>query len=417
MYPDEWQPTMEATADGRGSTIEAFSVSGEEGEAGSSLQEDVEALSQLRRRTTTAGERESAEWVAGRLRALGAEDIRIVTFRGQSTWAWAHGAHMLAGLAASWVRGRVGRLLGALVAVSYELDVSTRSHWLRRLLPGRTGYSVEARISSAVPARRTLVLVAHHDAAHTGLVWHPIASAANRRRSARTGRAYPSHAVPLIGLAAKSARSRLLRVPARALLAVSALLSGQAALSPTAPGANDNATGVAAVLELARRFAKKPLPGVDVAIVSPGGEEAGSVGMRAWMRDSGRSLERRSTLVVNLDAIGSGGHLVVSRREGLTGWFGSGDVDLSQRGARAAGLPAPRVVTFPNVTDAFVARQAGLRAVSILSYDDGWISNLHMPSDTAENVAWSTVDEAIALTEGMVEAWLAEPGPSAVDPA
>ena len=77
------------------------------------------ASARLRRRTTTAGERESAEWVAGRLRALGAEDVRIVTFRGQSTWAWAHGAHMLAGLAASWVRGRAGRLLGALVAVSY----------------------------------------------------------------------------------------------------------------------------------------------------------------------------------------------------------------------------------------------------------------------------------------------------------
>jgi hypothetical protein len=171
------------------------------------------------------------------------------------------------------------------------------------------------------------------------------------------------------------------------------------------------------VLELARRFAEKPLPGVDVVIVSPGGEEAGSVGMRAWMRGPGRSLERRSTLVVNLDAIGSGGHLVVSRREGLTGWFRSADVDLSQRGAQVAGLPAPRVVTFPNVTDAFVARQAGLRAVSILSYDGGWIGNLHRPSDIAENVAWSTVDEAIALTEGMVEAWMAEPGPSATDPA
>ena len=392
-------------------------MSGEEGAAGSSLRGDVEALSQLRRRTTTAGERESAEWVAGRLRALGAEEVRIVTFRGQSTWAWAHGAHMLAGLAASWVRGRAGRLLGALVAVSYELDVSARSHWLRRLLPGRTGCSVEARISSDVPARRTLVLVAHHDAAHTGLVWHPIASAANRRRSARSYRAFPSHAAPLIGLAAAATGYRYLQMPARLLLAIGTLLSGQAALSPTVPGANDNATGVAAVLELARRLKERPLPGVDVVIVSPGGEEAGSVGMRAWMSGSGRSLKRRSTLVVNLDAIGSGGHLVVSQREGLTGWFRSGDVDLSQRGAQVAGLPAPRVVTFPNVTDAFVARQAGLRAVSILSYDDGWIANLHLPSDVPENVGWPTVDEAIALTEGIVDAWLAEPGPSAADPA
>ena len=373
------------------------------------MREDVETLARLQRRTTTAGEHASAEWVAGRLRALGAEDVRVVTFRGQSTWAWAHGAHMLAGLAASWVRGRAGRLLGVLVAVSYELDVSARSQWLRRLLPARPGYSVEARIPSGASARRTLVLVAHHDAAHTGLVWRPIANAANRRRSARSGRAFPSHTAPLIGLATAATGPRCLQGPARLLLAISTLLFGQAALSPTVPGANDNATGVAAVLELARRLKERPLPGVDVVIVSPGGEEAGSVGLRAWMRGPGKSLDRRSTLVVNLDAIGSGGHLVVSRREGLTGWFRSVDVDLARRGARLAGLTAPRVVTFPNVTDAFVARRAGLRAVSILSYDDGWISNLHLPSDAPVNVGWSTVDQAIALTEGMVEAWMAEP--------
>ncbi len=392
-------------------------MSGEEGGAGPSLREDVEALARLGRRTTTAGERESADWVAGRLRALGAEDVHIATFRGQSTWAWAHGAHTLAGLAASWVRGRFGRLLGALVAVSYELDASVRNQWLRRLLPGRTGYSVQARLPSEAPARRTLVLVAHHDAAHTGLVWHPIAIAANRRRSARSDRTFPSHAAPLIGLAAAATGSRFLRMPARLLLAISTLLSGQAALSPTVPGANDNATGVAAVLELARRLKERPLPGVDVVIVSPGGEEAGSVGMRAWMRGPGRSLERRSTLVVNLDAIGSGGYLVVSRREGLTGWFRRGDVELSQRGAQVAGLTAPRVVTFPNVSDAFAARRAGLRTVSILSYEGGWVSNLHLPSDVPANVGWSTVDQAIALTEGMVEAWTAEPASETADRA
>jgi Peptidase family M28 len=382
----------------------------------SSLREDVDALAHLRRLTTSAGERESAQWVAGRLRALGTEDVRIVTFRGQSTWVWAHGMHMLAGLAASWVRGRAGRLLGVLVAVSYELDVSVRSQWLRRFLPRRPGYSVEARIPSEGPARRTLVLVAHHDAAQTGLVWHPMVHAANRRRSARSGRTFPSHAAPLIGLAAATGPRRL-RAPARLILAISTLLFGQAALSPTVPGANDNATGVAAVLDLVRRLKERPLPGVDVVIVSPGGEEAGSVGMRAWMHGPGRSLDRRSTLVVNLDAIGSGGHLVVSRREGLTGWYRRSDVDLSQRGARVAGLAAPRVVTFPNVTDAFVARQAGLRAVSILSYDDGWISNLHLPGDVPANVGWSTVDQAIALTDGIVEAWMAEQATEVADRA
>lgn len=370
------------------------------------LREDVEALSSLRRRTTTAGERESAEWVAGRLRELGAEEVRVLPFRGQSTWAWAFVAHLLAGLIASRIRRRLGRLLGILVAISFELDVSARDQWLRRLLPGGTGHSVEARIPSDGPAERTLVLVAHHDAAHTGLVWGPLANATNRRRSARTGHAYPVHALPLVGLLAAATGRGPLRRFARLLLAASAALAGQAASSPTVPGANDNATGVAAVLELARRLREKPLPGVEVVIVSPGGEEAGSVGMQAWMRGPGRSLDRRSTLVVNLDAIGSGGHLVVTRREGLTGWFDRDSVDLAEQGARIAGIDAPREVTFPNVTDAFVARDAGLRVVSILSYEDGWIGNLHMPSDVPENVEWATVESAIALSEGIVAAWL-----------
>lgn len=372
-----------------------------------SLREDVEALSAMRRRTTTAGERESAEWIAGRLRGLGTEDVRVTGFRGQSTWAWAHGAHLLAGLAASWIPGRAGRLLGALVALSYELDAGTRSQWLRRLLPGRQGHSVEGRIAGEGPTRRTLVLVAHHDAAHNGLVWRPAANAANRRRSARTGRAYPSHAVPLIALAA--APFRLLRWPARLLLAISTALFGQAALSPTVPGANDNASGVAAVLELARRLRATPLPGVEVVLLFPGGEEAGSVGMQAWMRGPGRCLDPRSTLVINLDAIGSAGHLVVTRREGLTARFRDADVDLSRRGALIAGVKPPHEVTLPNVTDAFVARHAGLPAVSILSYKEGWIENLHMPGDVPANVDWSTVEEAVSLTEGIVEAWLGEP--------
>jgi hypothetical protein len=49
------------------------------------------------------------------------------------------------------------------------------------------------------------------------LIWHLIASAANRRRSAPTDRAYPSHAVPLLGLAAAT-EPRYLRMPARLLL-------------------------------------------------------------------------------------------------------------------------------------------------------------------------------------------------------
>jgi Zn-dependent M28 family amino/carboxypeptidase len=198
--------------------------------------------------------------------------------------------------------------------------------------------------------------------------------------------------------------SRAARRGARALMAVAGLLMVESMFSRTAPGANDNATGVAAALELARRFAAEPLAHTEVEFVFPGGEEVGNTGMRSWMRDARRTLDPATTLVVNLDALGSGQHLVVSTREGLTAWYADDDVQLALREAAAERIEL-QPVTFPNVSDAFTARRAGLRVISMLSYADGWISNLHRAIDTPDNVRWNTIDDAIALTARIAKAW------------
>jgi hypothetical protein len=373
------------------------------------LEEDVGALAAMDRRTTSSGERSSADLLADRLREIGAEEVRIASFRAQSTWAWASGAHMLVGLIATRLSGPRRALLALAALISLELDVSGRSQWLRRLLPGREGRTVIAKVPAAGERRRTLILVAHHDAAHGGLLWHPAVIELNRRRSARTGRTLPSHMPAVLGLIAAAGTAKAARAFARAVLGLGLIAGIQAARSPTAPGANDNATGVAAVLELARRFVETPLNGVEVVLLFPGGEEIGAVGMYQWLRANRDKIDPSSTLVVGLDAIGSGGHLVVPTRDGLTGWFDAADIDLAERAAEKAGIPAPKRVTFPNATDASVARRSGLRAISILSYDQGWIRNLHLPSDVPENVEWNTVNDAILLTESMAEAWADQP--------
>lgn len=366
--------------------------------AAGALRDDVAALAALERRATSAGERAAAEWIASRLRAIGAQHVRLLDFRSQSSWAPAHLAHALLGLVAVAARSRP---LAAAAAVSYEADVSGRSQWLRRLLPAGTGTTVEGRIASAGRRTRTLVLVAHHDAAQAALVWHPRAVAANRAWSQRSGRSVPSHALPLAGLLLAAAGARR---AAAGVLAASVAAFVEAAASATVPAANDNATGVAAVLCLAERLARDPLPDTDVVLVFPGAEEVGNAGMHAWVATAAQALDRGSTLVVNLDAIGSGEQLVVSRREGLTGWFAPADVDLALAAAADAGV-ALRPVAFPNVSDGFAARRAGLRSISILSYDRGWVANLHRPSDTPDNVRFATVEDAVALTEAIVRRW------------
>lgn len=374
-------------------------------DVGLRLRRDVEQLASFDRRTGTSGERRSAEWIAGRLRDdIGAADVATTWFRTQSSWAPAQLAYLLAAMVAGAVPGLRGRLLGAAVSGFYELEVSGRNQWIRRLLPAGRGVSVTARIPAAGEARRTLVLVAHHDAAHNGVVWHPRTVALNKMLSRRTGKTMPMHFPALIAMAATVLPLRPARIAAEFILGIAGLASIQAMRSYTTPGANDNATGVATVLEVARRLRQRPFPQTEVLLVFPGGEEVGSAGMRAWVRSHGRRLDPARTLVINLDSLGSGGYLVAARREGLTSRLAPADVELAMNVASLAGIDL-RVVSFPQACDTSVARHQGIHAIALLSYDDGWIRNLHLRSDTVDQVGWNTVCDAVTLTERLALAW------------
>jgi hypothetical protein len=368
------------------------------------LRDTVERLSALDRRTTTPGERASAEWVASELAAAGAQDVRLTSFRGPSTWAWANVAHAAAGLLAAGRGGRIGRGLALATLISYELDYTARSQWLRRLLPAGEGTSVLARLPARDERLGTLVLVAHHDAAHCGLIWHPGALALNRWIARRTG-STPSYATPAyLALGAIASGRKAPRLIGGAVLGLGIALALEAARSDTAPGANDNATGVAAVLELVRELAVKRPGGLEVEIVVPGGEEVGVAGMLAWAKSEGRRLDPASTLVLGLDALGAGDPIVV-RRESWTARYRTRELDLIDHAADTAGLPRPARVGFAVNTDPMVARHLGLPALSVLSMREGTIGRFHQPDDTPANVDWDSVESCIRLARALIKTW------------
>ena len=68
---------------------------------------------------------------------------------------------------------RLGTLVGGLAAAAVYDDVSGGRLWLPdRLLPKRSTYNVIAEAGDP-DAERTVVFISHHDAAHSGLVFHP----------------------------------------------------------------------------------------------------------------------------------------------------------------------------------------------------------------------------------------------------
>ncbi|MDL9935949.1 M20/M25/M40 family metallo-hydrolase [Gordonia sp. ABSL1-1] len=372
----------------------------------SRLRHDVATLVGLDRRTLGEGERRAADHLRASLTQLGAQQVEGLHFRSQSSWAPAHLAHIAAAVLAAALPHRLARAAGIAVGASYELEVSGRRRWVGDVLPGATGTSVSARVPASGTPTRVVVLVAHLDAAHTGLVWDRRAVAFNRWLARHTSVTVPSHLIPLSAMTIAAIGSRRIRAIASGVLIASGAMMIQSMHSPTAPGANDNATGVAAILEIARHFAQEPLPDTEIRIVFPGGEEAGNAGIRRWIQTDGQSLDPASTLVINLDAVGSHGAVGIARREALTNRPPSAGVRRAHAAARELGIDA-RDMTVPNATDAALLSLTGLETISILSADDGWISNLHTADDTPANVSWTTVTDAVRLVRQIVTTWSA----------
>lgn len=333
------------------------------------LRDDIEQLAALVRDSAGAGEREAAQWVAGRMRAEGVSDVRVEPYRGRTTYGWAWLAYLAAGVLGP-------RWAAAAALAALELDGSGRRRLLR--WPAGEGANVVGRVPAAGERRRTVVLVAHHDAANTGLMWHPALAATRRPHGTRQEGFAWSLALPLL------LRLAGLRRAALWTAAPQALLLADVARGATVPGANDNATGVAGILALAGELARDPLPDAEVLVVSTGCEESGMDGMRAFL--AAHPLDPADTLVVSLDTLGSGTPIVLEGEGVLLTHRYPDLLDGAER-RRLGGWTDPILAVF-----------AGIPAISILSLGpDGTIPHYHHPTDLPEHVDLDCLERCLEL--------------------
>src|SRR3954449_2867667 len=139
------------------------------------LREQLEEFEQIHRPSASEGERRAAEWVVARFAELGAE-ARIEAEPAHGTYWWPLGLGaalgVLGGIAALRGRRLLGTVLGATGAAGIADDFPPWQRRLRRLLPKRTTYNVVCELGDP-EAERTVVVISHHDSAHSGLVFHP----------------------------------------------------------------------------------------------------------------------------------------------------------------------------------------------------------------------------------------------------
>ena len=177
--------------------------------------------------------------------------------------------------------------MAAGAAAGMASDFPPGERLLRRALPRRTTYNVVCELGPA-DAERTVVMIAHHDAAHSGLVFHPqLPEIADRLGLIKGNDTSPPLMAPVVGgpvlatLGALTGRRSLSKLGLLLGLGSAAAMA-EIGLRDVVPGANDNGSAVVALLALAERLIEQPTAETRVVLLSVGSEESFSEGMKAF---------------------------------------------------------------------------------------------------------------------------------------
>jgi hypothetical protein len=378
------------------------------------LKSAIARLAALPRQAGREGEAQAAALLAEMLADAGAEPVlereRSIGGFWRSTGVCA-ATGALAGLLGARSR-RGSALLAAGATALMADDVDNGLHLLRRVLPARQTTNVIASIGDP-QVTETVVLVAHHDAAHTGLLFHPgLVPLVNRlfpdwyekqQTSTQTGQLLVLG--PALVTAGALVGSRRLRRAGTIWSAGTLALLADVARSRVVDGANDNLSAVAVLLAIARRLRERPVAGVRVLLLSTGSEETFMEGMRGFLARHRGELPPESTRFVVLECVGSP-HLMLLEGEGMLVMrdYDAGLRQEIQDAADAAGVSLWRGLRLgAGGTDALPPMRAGYRAACIAACTDlKTPANYHWPSDTVENLRWETIEQAVAVSESLI---------------
>ena len=157
-------------------------------------------------------------------------------------------------------------------------------------------------------------------------------------------------------------------------------------------GADDDASGTTAVLELARALATQPKPRRTVIFALFGSEEAGGLGS-TYFREHPPVPLRDISAYLEFEMIGRADPAVAEDTLWLTGWERSNlGPELARHGAHLVADPHPDQGFFQR-SDNYVFAKKGVVAQTVSSY--GLHGDYHQPSDDLAHIDFKHMDEAI----------------------
>jgi len=169
------------------------------------------------------------------------------------------------------------------------------------------------------------------------------------------------------------------------------------------PGADDNASGIAVLLELARTLAKSA-PDRSIILLASTAEESGLLGARHYVKVMKKYPVAKAIADVNLDTVGRAGKkIMVFDSNTATEWR------FIFMGTEATtGIQTALVQQAVNASDHTAFTEAGVPAIHIFGSPT---ADYHRPSDTADKVRPESLVRVAALTKEVIEYLAQRPKP------
>ena len=167
------------------------------------------------------------------------------------------------------------------------------------------------------------------------------------------------------------------------------------------PGADDNASGVAILLELARQMAASGAASRTIVFAAFTGEEKGRLGSKRYAAGAGAWPAPQAIGMVNLDSVGrlGGGKVLVLGSSTADEW-----APIAQGAGYVTGAAVEAVAADLGGSDQTSFVEAGVPAVQIFT---GAHPDYHTPADTADKVDGEGLVKVAAVAREFV-AYLAE---------
>ncbi|PKQ28172.1 MAG: hypothetical protein CVT63_04195 [Candidatus Anoxymicrobium japonicum] len=306
-----------------------------------------------------------------------------------------------------------GLAISILAFLVFQMETYT---WavISRLFPRSSASNVVAIARPSGTVRRKVVIVANYDSAKS--------SPLGRRALARSFRALHIisfacvTAIMLVGAGVIGAS--LTKVNANAisifwlcaspfpayLALMSILIAWGEFHGRYTAGANDNASGVGALISVMTHVASAPLDNTEIWGVATGRGWAGARGMISFLRRRGRHM--RDAFIINLDHCGSGDTKIITREGAMLGFRCSWKLRrlALAAAARSKGVKCGKGKCRVKKSDAMAARVRGYKTITIGGGGvGGTYAGWRNTADVYDVVNRASLDRAVKLTTLLLE--------------